>query len=88
MTPDELTAFRTAHDLTRIQVAALLGVAPGTVRNWEQTTSGGRKMPALADVALSRITRAMIERVKRQYPPKRRRPARPTVVDDAGGKGE
>jgi DNA-binding transcriptional regulator YiaG len=69
MTPDELRAFRDAHDLTRAQVAALLGVAPGTVRNWEQ---GFRNMPAPTDLALRRLTRAMIERVKRQHPPKRR----------------
>lgn len=69
MTPDELRAFREVNGLTRIQVAALLGVAPGTVRNWEQ---GARSMPMPADIALSRVTQAMITRVKRQHPPKRR----------------
>lgn len=73
MTPDELRAFRDTHDLTRIQVAVLLGVAPGTVRNWEQTSKGARNMPPHTDIVLRRIPRAMIERVKRTHPPKRRR---------------
>lgn len=72
MTPDELRAFRDLHDLTRVQVAVLLDVAPGTVRNWEQTSKGSRTMPKHTDLVLKRVTRAMIERVKRQHPSKRR----------------
>lgn len=70
MTPDELKAFREQHDLTRIQVAVLLNVAPGTVRNWEQ---GIRKMSAPEGMLLRRSTKAQIEKVKREHPPKRRR---------------
>lgn len=69
MTPDELRAFRDQHDLTRVQVAALLSVAPGTVRNWEQ---GVRGMPFHTDIVLRQATRAQIEQAKRRYPPKRR----------------
>jgi DNA-binding transcriptional regulator YiaG len=68
MTPDELKAFRAEHKLTRIQVAALLNVAPGTVRNWEQ---GIRKMSAPEGMLLRRTTKAEIARVKRDHPLKR-----------------
>lgn len=71
MTPDELRAFRAEHGLSREQVAALLSVAPGTVRNWEQTKTGHRDMPAPAALLLRRSTKAQIERVKRDHPPRR-----------------
>lgn len=70
MTSDELKAYRAKHGLTRAQVAALVGVAPGTVRNWEQESRGGRRMPAPADLLLRRATRADIARVKRERPPR------------------
>lgn len=72
MTPEELKAFRDEHDLTRVQVAALLNVAPGTVRNWEQTSKGSRRMPAPESLLLRRVTKRDVERVKREHPPKRR----------------
>ena len=68
MTPEELKAFRAEHGLTRRQVAALLDVAVGTVRNWEQTNVGSRRMPRPAALLLRRSTRTDIERVKREYP--------------------
>src|SRR4051812_48578758 len=71
MTPEELKAFRAEHGLTREQVAALLSVAPGTVRNWEQTSTGGRRMPSPAALLLRRATKSEIERVKRDHPMKR-----------------
>jgi DNA-binding transcriptional regulator YiaG len=83
MTPDDLRAFRDTHDLTRAQMATLLGVAPGTVRNWEQ---GVRNMPAPTDLALRRVTRAMIDRVKRTQPPKRRA-RRPSASGPSEGEG-
>lgn len=84
MTADELMAFREQHNLTRVQVAALVGVAPGTVRNWEQTSKGSRRMPAPADLLLRRATRADIARVKREHPAQHpaalpRRPAPPAT---------
>ncbi len=82
MTPEELKAFRDEHELTRVQVAALLDVAAGTVRNWEQTGYGARRMPAPASLLLRRTTKRDMERVKREHPPKRRRPS------SAGGESE
>jgi DNA-binding transcriptional regulator YiaG len=87
MTPEELKAFRAEHGLTRKQVAALLNVAEGTVRNWEQTGSGHRSMPAPSALALRRATRREIERVKQQHPMQRSTalPDRPsTESTDAG----
>jgi DNA-binding transcriptional regulator YiaG len=86
MTPDELLAFRAQHALTRKQVAALLDVAEGTVRNWEQTKTGHRDMPATAARLLRRVTAREIERVKQEHPPKRstalpRRPQRQEQTD-------
>lgn len=80
MTPAELRAYRVERDLTRRQVAALLGVAPTTVRNWEQ---GFRNMPAPADLALRRVTKPMIERAKREHPA-----PRPTTADAGAGAAE
>ena len=69
MTPEELRAYRAEHGLTRGQVAALLGVSLGTVRNWEQ---GVRNMTAPSDLALRRMTKAMMARAKKDHPAKRR----------------
>ena len=77
MTSEALKAYRNEHGLTRSQVAALLGVAAGTVRNWEQQAKGSRRMPAPASLLLRRSTRAQIERVKREHPPKRARQRQP-----------
>lgn len=89
MTPAEIRAFRAEHDLTRIQLAVLLGVTPGTVRNWEQNI---RNMSRPIELSVKRITKAQIARVKREYPegkpgrpPGRRRP--PTVPAE-GSEGE
>lgn len=71
MTPEELRAFRAEHGLTREQVAALLGVALGTVRNWEQTKTGHRDMPPPAAMLLRKATKAEIARVKRDHPMQR-----------------
>lgn len=70
MTPDEIIAYRQKHDLSREQLAALLGVAAGTVRNWEQ---GFRNMPPPTALAVKTITAAAIRRVKREIPRKRKR---------------
>lgn len=80
MTSEELRAWRKQHGLSRTQVAALLSVAPGTVRNWEQ---GARNMPAPTDLLLKRATRTEIARVKREHPPKRRGRRRRTGASDA-----
>lgn len=81
MTPDELKAWRTAHNLSRPQLAERLGVAPATVRNWEQ---GFRQPPAWVDAALPRLEPELIEKPKRGRPPKRRSP-RPRA---GAGQGE
>lgn len=71
MTPEELKAFRAEHGLSRKQVAALLNVAEGTVRNWEQTGTGHRNMPAPSALSLRRATKREIEQVKRDHPMQR-----------------
>ena len=81
MNPEELRAFRAKHGLTRVQVAALLNVALGTIRNWEQ---GVRRMSAPEGMLLRRVTQAEIVRVKREHPPKHPA-ALPDQQSDPGG---
>lgn len=70
MTPEQIIAYRQQHDLSREQLAALLKVAPGTVRNWEQNV---RTMPAPTELAFKTITAARIARAKKEHPRKRKR---------------
>jgi DNA-binding XRE family transcriptional regulator len=86
MTPEELKAWRTAHNLSRPQLAEKLGVAAGTVRNWEQ---GFRQPPSWIDAALPRLEPELIEKPKRGRPPKRRRrPAQRSGGEQGAGTGE
>lgn len=49
MTTDELRAWRTTLGLSQGQLAALLGVSPGSVANWEQ---GIHDIPPFLHLAL------------------------------------
>lgn len=71
MTPEELKSWRQAHNLSRVDLAEKIGVAPGTVRNWEQ---GARQPPAWFDAQRERLERELAEASKRpRGRPKRRR---------------
>ena len=52
MTPQDIRAIRQQRELTQVELAQLLGVAPGTVRNWEQ---GIRKPNGSACILLNQM---------------------------------
>jgi transcriptional regulator with XRE-family HTH domain len=49
---DQLYAWRIKHNLTQAQAAEALGVAKGTLKNWEQ---GIRRIPGTVELLIAKL---------------------------------
>lgn len=75
MTPAELRVWRLTHDLSRPELAYLLGVSVGLVRHWE---AGTREIRPAYSMAVQKLTKRQMRAAREQsaaMSSRRRRPA-------------